>query len=98
MKLTFRAFLTEMAIQMQAIKMAKDLVGTVDVRAVPASEVDDALLDRANQEKTERINTGGGTAWMVSVFKAAGKKFAAVYPPKDSQMKPTFYFPVEGPK
>jgi hypothetical protein len=91
MKITFKHFLTEMAIRQQAALMAKDLLGTLNVKII--DDVDDKLLQRAKETKHKLIDTAVGP-WIISLFKVADKIFARVDPPNNEE-KQTYFIPAD---
>jgi hypothetical protein len=91
MKITFKEFLTEMAIRQQAALIARDLLGTLDIRVV--DDVDDKLLQRAKETQHKLIDTAVGP-WIISLFKVADKIFARVDPPNKEE-KQTYFIPAD---
>lgn len=87
---TFKIFLAEMVTVQMAAKIAKDLLGTLDVTQVSNVPEDDIMQAREINHKY--IDTAIGP-WVISTFKHAGKVFARVQPPKGASSKTTYFIP-----
>lgn len=90
MRTTFKLFLAEMATVQMAAKIAKDLLGTLDVDQM--SEVPENDVMQARELKHKYVDTAIGP-WVISLFKNAGKVFARVQPPKGASTKTTYFVP-----
>jgi hypothetical protein len=86
--------LTEAEIKVQALKVATNLLGTVDVKKV---NIDDEDLDKAREFNKKQLHAADGQRWFISLFQlGSGKRFARIIPPKDSGTNPFFVVPAKG--
>lgn len=87
-------FLTEAEIKAQALKVATNLLGTLDVKK---ANIDDEDIVKAREFNKKQLHSADGQRWFISLFQlASGKRFARIIPPKDSGTNPFFVVPAKG--
>lgn len=90
MKLSFKAFLAEMAVQQQVAYVAKNLIGAKDIERV--MHIDDSDLTHAKEVAHATVDSAAGR-WIIHAFKEAGKFFLRVEPPKGEGTASMYFIP-----
>lgn len=86
--------LSEADIKVQALKVATDLLGTLDVKK---TEIEDEDVLKAREFSKKQLFSADGQRWFISLFQlGSGKRFARIIPPKDSGKNPFFIAPAKG--
>lgn len=88
-RLSFKAFVSEAAVESRVLKAAQHVLGTDELH--DTSEVDTTTLMKAKRMSHKFVDTPEGP-WVVELFTYNGKEFARATPPRELNRKSTYFF------